>query len=543
MSSETVLSVQGLTIDFLAPGANYRAVNGVSFSVRKGETLVILGESGSGKSVSTSAILDILDIPPARIAAGQVLFDGDDLLRIDQNQRRSINGRRIGIVFQDPLAHLNPLETIGRQLAEVFEVHTEMVKADIRQRCIELLQRVGLPDADQRINDYPHQFSGGQRQRVMIAMAIALDPDLVIADEPTTALDVSVQAQILDLFKSLQRERGMALVMITHDLEVAAAMGDQVVVMRGGKIVEAGAMRTVFEHPEDSYTRALLDAIPKSGQVGRTKAKSEETLFAVHSLSKNYQVASNRGGTVQAVDDVSFSLMKGETLAVVGESGSGKSTVARILMRLEMASGGSVLFEGRDILTLSGDELLAYRRNVQMVFQDPFSSLNPRMRVDEIIQEVWHIHKGICERSHWRDRVVELLEQVGLTADHAVRYPHQFSGGQRQRIAIARALACRSKVLICDEAVSALDVSVAKQVIDLLAELKDTLGLSYLFITHDLPVVRDFADRVLVMKAGKIVETGQTDQIFDRPRTDYARALMASRPKPKWQANGFQSDA
>ncbi|MGH6903626.1 MAG: dipeptide ABC transporter ATP-binding protein, partial [Geminicoccaceae bacterium] len=430
---------------------------------------------------------------------------------------RRINGREIAMIFQDTLAHLNPVYSVGWQIAETIRAHGEASARAARARAVALLERVGIPEPGRRADDYPHQFSGGQRQRVMIAIALALRPDVLIADEPTTALDVTVQAQILALLAELQAETGMGLLLITHDLGVVAQIADRVAVMHEGRIVETGPVRQIFHAPAHPYTRRLMAAIP-----GRQAALRQgggparaEPLLRVQDLAKHYEVTTGlmrrrTGEVVRAVDGVSFDLNAGETLGLVGESGSGKSTLARTLLRLEEPTGGTARYRGQDVLELSPAELLRFRRTIQVVFQDPYASLNPRMTVAQIVAEPWAIHPDVLPKPRWQARVCELLEQVGMQAEHARRYPHQFSGGQRQRIAIARALALQPELIICDEAVSALDVSIQAQVIALLAELQGAFGLAYIFIAHDLPVVRHFADRVLVMHQGRIVEQGPT---------------------------------
>jgi peptide/nickel transport system ATP-binding protein len=534
-----LLEVRDLTVDFLSLGGAFRATNGVSFHVDAGETLVILGESGSGKSVSANAIMGLIDTPPGEICSGTITYRGKNLDDCSVEERRDLNGKKIAMIFQDPLSHLNPVYPIGWQLAEVFSAHGVATGAEARAKAIDILGRVGIPEPEKRIDQYPHQFSGGQRQRIMIGMAIALRPEILIADEPTTALDVSVQAQILDLLKKLQAEDGLAIIMITHDLEVAASMADRVIVMNSGRIVEEGNARAVFENPQHSYTKTLINALPHADEAGgrRSIVEAGKPILEVKNLDKYYGTSAgffSKSSRLHAVKDVSFSVAKGETVGIVGESGSGKSTVARVLLRLNDVSGGEALFHGRDIFEMAPKELLGFRRKVQMVFQDPYSSMNPRMTIFEIVSEPWKIHKDIIEKARWRERVIELLGLVGLKPEHADRYPHQFSGGQRQRIAIARALACDPELIICDEAVSALDVSVQVQVIDLLAELRDRLGLAYIFITHDLPIVRHFADRIIVMKSGAIVEHAKTEEIFSNPQHAYTRQLMNATPRPKW---------
>ncbi|MEO3434678.1 ABC transporter ATP-binding protein [Inquilinus sp. CAU 1745] len=544
------LEVRGLTVDFLSDRDPFRATDDVSFHVERGETLAILGESGSGKSVSASAIMGLIDTPPGDIRAGHIFYGGRDIATMSAAERRDLNGRKIAMIFQDPLAHLNPVYSVGWQIAEVFQAHKAATGAEARRRAIELLGRVGIADPETRIDQYPHQFSGGQRQRIMIGMAIALHPEILIADEPTTALDVSVQAQILDLLRKLQAEEGMGLILITHDLEVAASMADRVIVMNGGKIVEQGPARDVFENPQHPYTRKLISALPHASDEGAANRRSEkaadEPLLRVENVVKRYVLPGGMFGksfVVNAVNDVSFHVNVGETVGIVGESGSGKSTIARILLRLNEASGGQALFRDKDIFKMDGRELLQLRRKVQMVFQDPYGSMNPRMSVHEIISEPWRIHRDILPRPQWDDRVAELLDLVGLKADHARRYPHQFSGGQRQRIAIARALASDPELIVCDEAVSALDVSIQAQVIDLLADLRTRLGLSYIFITHDLPIVRHFADRIIVMKDGEIVEQAETARLFADPQHDYTRKLLNATPAPKWEREGTPGTA
>ncbi len=517
--TDHLLEISDLSVVFHTAAGKVRAVQNVSWHLDKKEVLAILGESGSGKSVSASAILDLIDMPPGQITSGSIKFKGEDLLAMSAARRREINGKNIAMIFQDPLSYLNPVYTVGWQIEEALKVHGTPAR-QARLEMLGLLEKVGIPEPRQSAQKYPHQFSGGQRQRAMIAIALALRPDVLIADEPTTALDVTVQAQILDLLVSLQQETNMSLLIITHDLGVVAEVADRVIVMQDGQVVETGTVRDVYFNPRHAYTKQLIKAAPGKGRIS-TGVKSPKPLLSVSSLDKRF-------GLFQAVRGVSFELMQGETVAIVGESGSGKSTTAKLLLRLEQADSGTAFYQGQDILTLSEQALLSRRRDIQMVFQDPSQSLNPRMTVFELISEAWIIHPNILPKPEWQARVASLLEQVGLTAAHSSRYPHQFSGGQRQRIAIARALAVEPKIIICDEAVSALDVSVQAQVIALLKRLKEELGLSYIFIAHDLPVVRDFADRVIVMKDGQIVETGLTKDIFAHPVQPYTLFLLSA---------------
>ena len=527
--ADHLLEVRDLSVTFHTARGPVRAVRNVSWHLDRGEVLAILGESGSGKSVSASAVMDLIDCPPGEITSGRILFEGRDLLTLPAEERRRINGKRIAMIFQDPLSHLNPVYTVGWQIEETMVIHGTS-RAEAQAATVALLGKVGIPDPAGSAHKYPHQFSGGQRQRLMIAMALALRPDVLIADEPTTALDVTVQAQILALLEQLQHETGMGLLIITHDLGVVAEIADRVVVMNAGEIVEQGTVDEVYHHPKHPYTRKLIAAAPGQGAMSEGIAATEP-LLRLENVSKRY-------GAFEALKGVSFDLMPGETVAVVGESGSGKSTTAKVLLRLEEPSGGQAFYRGRDLFALSPRELYEMRRDIQMVVQDPTQSLNPRMSVYSLISEAWVIHPDILPKARWRERVAELLQQVGLLPEHMHRYPHQFSGGQRQRIAIARALALEPRIIVCDEAVSALDVSIQAQVIALLSDLQDRLGISFIFIAHDLPVVRDFADRVIVMQGGRIVEQGDVRQIFDAPREPYTRALLAASldPDPAVQA-------
>jgi len=540
-SPPPILEVRDLAVSFRTGKGEFDAVKGINFDLHRGETLAILGESGSGKSVSASTIMGILDSPPGYIKHGEAFLDGENIFKLPANRRRDLMGEKVAMIFQDTLAHLNPVYSIGWQIAECFTTHRGFSKNEAWDKAVHMLERVHMPNAAARAKDYPHQFSGGQRQRIMIAMALALEPEILIADEPTTALDVTVQSQILDLLIELRNESNMGLILITHDLGVAAEIADRLIVMNHGEVVEQGPVHKIFANPEHPYTQRLMAAIPGRGpyrevpsSTGKDKPKP---VLEVRDLTKHFGVttgmfASDTGAVVKACDGIGFDLFAGETLGIVGESGSGKTTVSNMLLRLIEPTSGTATLDGQDIFSVGGDELLRLRRRFQAVFQDPFASLNPTMSVFDIISEPWIIHKDVMPKNRYKDRVVELLEDVGMVADHASRYPHEFSGGQRQRIAIARALALEPKIIICDEAVSALDVSIQAQIIELLAELRDEHGLSYLFIAHDLPVVRELADRVIVMKSGKIVEQGTVQQIFENPQEAYTIDLLSANPIP-----------
>lgn len=530
-----LLQVNNLSVDFHTARGTVHAVRKVNWHLDAGETLAILGESGSGKSVSASAIMNLIDMPPGDIVSGEIFYRGVDVLKMSAEERRNLNGRKIAMIFQDPLSHLNPVYTVGFQIAETMAAHGTP-KHEARTRTLELMRRVGIPEAEAKIDAYPHEFSGGQRQRLMIAMALAFKPDILIADEPTTALDVTVQDQILRLLKELQAETGMAMLLITHDLGVVSEVADRVVVMNDGEIVETGTATQVYRNPQHPYTQKLIGAIPGSGELTPELDSRIEPLLEVRGLTKEY-------GSIRVLDRASLSVKPGESVAIVGESGSGKSTLAKCLLRLVETTSGEALYKGRDLISMNDKELFALRREIQMIFQDPTQSLNPRMSIYEIIAEAFAIHPEILPKERWKERVIELLGQVGLSAEHMYRFPHQFSGGQRQRIAIARALALEPKLIICDEAVSALDVSIQAQVIDLLNDLQQKLGLSYLFIAHDLPLVRDFAHRVIVMQGGKIVEQGSVEQIFHAPQQPYTQNLLAAslHPDPEVQAERRQA--
>ena len=539
--SEAVLRIEDLTVSLPSWADRPHAVNGVSLEVMRKEILCVVGESGSGKSVMAKAILRLLPEPHVRVTGGQVIYDGRDLLTLAPEDIRSVRGGRIAMIFQEPMVALNPLMTVGRQTDEIIEVHTKLRPAERRRRVVEVFGDVRLPEPERILSSYPHELSGGQRQRVMIAMALALEPALIIADEPTTALDVTTQAQILKLLKELQAKHGTAVMFITHDFGVVAEIADRVAVMRHGTLVEHGRTEDVLTRPRHDYTRALIAAVPSlvPRHVVRDgpSEPAKRVLLSVSGVEKSFV---GRGGTftigrqrVQAVAGVSLEVLKGRSLALVGESGSGKSTLARCIVGLERADKGSIVLEGNDIAGLSRARMRPYRKALQMVFQDPFASLNPRWRVSDIIAQGPIIHG--TPRKVALDEARELLRLVGLDPKAADRYPHEFSGGQRQRIGIARALAVKPKLIIADEPVSALDVSVQKQVLELLDELRKTFDLSMLFITHDLRVAAHVCEEIAVMKDGVIVEQGSTADIFARPQHAYTQALLASVPGRAWQ--------
>ncbi|MAM95117.1 ABC transporter ATP-binding protein [Parvibaculum sp.] len=527
--SAPLVTVKDLSVGFRMDGKETIAVDKVSFDIRPGETVALVGESGSGKSVSALSIMQLLSYPQAFHPSGEILFEGKNLIGADEKTMRQIRGNKITMVFQEPLTSLNPLHTIERQVGEVLIEHKGMRGPAVKARVLDLLKRVGIPNAEERLGAYPHQLSGGQRQRVIIAMALANEPDLLIADEPTTALDVTVQAQILELLSELKREMGMALLLITHDLGVVRKMADRVNVMTKGKIVEHGLTEEVFTAPKNDYTKHLLASEPKGRSLGAPK--DGPVVMEADDLKVWFPV--KRGllrrtvGYVKAVDGVSLALRQGRTLGVVGESGSGKTTLGLAMMRL-LSSEGGIRFEGRNIQDLKSKELRPLRRDMQIVFQDPYGSLSPRMSVSQIVGEGLQIQQPELSAEERRARVAQALCDVGLDASMQDRYPHEFSGGQRQRIAIARAMALGPRFVMLDEPTSALDMSVQAQIVDLLRELQRKNNLAYLFISHDLKVVRALADDIIVMKDGKVMEAGSADEVFDRPKTDYTKALMAA---------------
>jgi peptide/nickel transport system ATP-binding protein len=568
--SGRLLEVEDLHVEFPTEGGVVRAVNGVSFALEQGRTLGIVGESGSGKSVCALSTMGLTRAQGARIC-GRIVFEGRNLVALPERELRALRGNELAMIFQDPLSSLHPLYRVGAQIAEGIRAHREVSRRAARVRAVELLELVGVPDPARRANAYPHELSGGMRQRAMIAMALANEPKLLIADEPTTALDVTVQAQILALLRRLREELGMALVLVTHDLGVVAEMAEEIAVMQAGRIVERGSARQILTAPQHPYTEGLLRARPTLEQPRKTDGEKEreggwgrgpeeqrereregeggegeshgeldgdrtlQPLLEVRELVKRFPITrgvvfQRRVGAVEAVAGVSFELRRGETLGLVGESGCGKSTTARLIMRLLEPTDGQIRFEGQDIAQLRGPALKAARREMQIVFQDPYSSLNPRKTAGAIVGEPFAIHGLHRDRSERRRAVRELMDRVGLRPEHHNRYPHEFSGGERQRIGVARALALAPKLLIADEPVSSLDVTIQAQILELLRRLQRELGLALLLISHDLAVVRQMADRVAVMRAGKIVELAPNETLYSSPTHPYTRELLASVP-------------
>ena len=527
-----LLEIRNLSVTFAGRGGAQpvEAVKRVSFSLNRGETLALVGESGSGKSVTALSVLQLLPYPiAAHGPQSNIRFAGEELVGAAPERLRRVRGNRIAMVFQEPMTSLNPLHTLDRQIAETLLIHKHLSAAAARTRTIELLHLVGLPDAENRLGAYPHQLSGGQRQRVMIAMAIANEPDLLIADEPTTALDVTIQAHILELLKDLRDRFGMALLLITHDLTIVRKMADQVCIMTAGEIVEAGPTDEIFAHPQHPYTRRLLAAEPK-GLAAPADPTAPE-MMAAQEVKVWFPIRRGLlrrvGGYVKAVDGVSLAVRTGTTLGVVGESGSGKTTLGLALLRLTEAEG-HIRFASTDIVMLTQRQLRPLRRQMQVVFQDPYSSLSPRLSVAQIVEEGLKVHRLAASAAERRRLIETALVEVGLDPEGAERYPHEFSGGQRQRIAIARALVLKPRFIVLDEPTSALDMSVQAQIVELLRELQARHGLAYLFISHDLRVVRALAHEILVMKDGKIVEAGATEQVMTAPEHPYTRALMAA---------------
>lgn len=530
---ESILKVDNLHISFQSKEEEFDAVRGVSFEVKKGETLGIVGESGSGKSVTARSIMRLLPSPPSYMKEGEITFLGENLAEKTEKEMESIRGRDIGMIFQDPMTSLNPTIRIGNQIAESLMKHQDLSREQAKKEAIDILKQVGIRNSEERYSQYPHEFSGGMRQRVMIAIALACRPTLLIADEPTTALDVTIQKQILNVMKHMQERFGTSIILITHDLGVVAGMCDSVVVMKEGEIVERGTTEEIFASPRHPYTKKLLNALPRLDEPKKSKkdpSPDKPPLLDVSSLRQHFDLG--KGHTLKAVDDISFFIREGETLGLVGESGSGKSTTGRAILRLNEPTGGVITYEGMSVNGMTKREMKAMRRHMQMIFQDPYASLNPRFKVMDIIGQALDIH-GLCKTKQDRKRrVEELLEMVGLQASHAKRYPHEFSGGQRQRIGIARALAVEPKFIVCDEPLSALDVSIQAQIVDLLQDLQKRLGLTYLFIAHDLSMVKHISDRVAVMYAGKIVELAESEELYANPQHPYTKSLLSAIPIP-----------
>ena len=539
--ADTLLDIEGLTVDLPAGADRAHAVEDVSLSLRPNEILCVVGESGSGKSVMARTVMGLLP-PRLHPSAGVVRFEGENLLEVSPAHMREVRGGRISMIFQEPMTALNPLMTIGDQIDEVVDAHTDLARPKRFERIVEILSDVRLPEPERIAHAYPHELSGGQRQRAMIAMALILEPAIVIADEPTTALDVTTQAQILALIKDLQAERHTGVLFITHDFGVVAEIADRVAVMQHGKVVEFAQASEVLNRARHPYTRSLIAAVPSLVPRRRDDVKIQPTVIDVRDLDKRYSSGGGLFGrkaarVVHAAQSVSFTIRRGETLGLVGESGSGKSTVARCVVRLVDADGGAVELDGTDLLVLSKREMNLYRKKVQMIFQDPFASLNPRLKVDRLIAQGPVIHGAKLEDAI--ERAHELLRLVGLDPRAADRYPHEFSGGQRQRIGIARALALDPEVLIADEPVSALDVSVQAQVLELLADIREQFHLTMLFITHDLRVAAHVCDSVAVMRLGQIVEYGPTEELFTHPRHSYTRELLDAVPGKEWDIPDF----
>jgi len=557
------LFIDNITVEFPGRKGDFIAVESVTLDLQAGEILGVVGESGAGKSTVGNAVIGLLQ-KPGRMIQGQILLDDERIDDLDENLMRALRGKRIGMIFQDPLTSLNPLETVAEQLIETIDLHLK-VGADVaRKRAIDLLDQVGIDNAAVRCDQYPHQFSGGMRQRVVIALALCAEPDVIIADEPTTALDVSVQAQILDLMRGICRDRNVGMILITHDMGVIAEVTDRVAVMYRGRLVELGKTAQVLGQPKHDYTKSLISAVPRSDRridrfplvtyiedvgempdidlddhwLGQAKSyeKNDGPLLRLTDLSMRFitrhSIFPSKRQFLTAVDKISFDIEHGEVFGIVGESGSGKSTIARMITGIYKPTGGKIEFAGQDLTAMkTAKEINPWRRQMQMVFQDPFSSLNARMRVADIVAEPINFHKQAASKEECREIVNDLLDIVGLGKVAARKFPHEFSGGQRQRISIARALATRPRFLVCDEPTSALDVSIQAQVLNLLKDLQEELGLTMMFISHDLPVIRQMCDRVLVMKDGKLCEIAETEELFNNPQHEYSRHLLDLIPK------------
>ncbi|MCF6262112.1 MAG: ABC transporter ATP-binding protein [Xanthomonadales bacterium] len=522
----SLLNVQNLKVSFHTRNGEVKAVDDISFTVETGKITAIIGESGSGKSVACYSLLGLIPTPPGKIEGGSAVFEGNDLLQLSEAELRHIRGRDIAMIFQDPMTCLNPYMTVGHQLMEPIIYHKGVAKKEARQHAIELMEEVGIRDPDSTIDSYPHEFSGGMRQRVMIAMALINEPKLLIADEPTTALDVTIQAQILKLMADLQKKHSIGIIFISHDLAVVADIADQIIVMKKGKIVEHGDRQKIFKNAQHPYTRSLLAAIPAGTKV--VSGSQSEALISIRNLNTWFGQGKHKE-PVKAIKDVTLDIRRGEILGLVGESGSGKSTLGRSILRLVPITSGSISFDGVDLTELQGKDLKKMRRRMQMIFQDPYASLNPRMSVYDTLAEPLLLHK-IETKKTVEQGVLKLMDDVGLARAFVRKYPHEFSGGQRQRIAIGRALATRPEFIVADEPVSALDVTIQAQILDLMLDLGKEYGLTMLFVSHDLAVVKHIADRIVVLYKGEIVEQGSGRDLFENPQQEYTRQLLQSIP-------------
>jgi peptide/nickel transport system ATP-binding protein len=567
MADDILLSIRNLDVEFKTDGGVVKAVKNLNLDIPRGKTVGLVGESGSGKSVTSLAIMGLIPNPPGFIANGEIIFEGQDLTKLSSDEMRKIRGNKISMIFQEPMTSLNPVFTVGNQIDEAIMLHQNLNKSQARKRTLELLHEVGIPTPEVKVDDYPHQMSGGQKQRVMIAMAMACEPQLLICDEPTTALDVTIQKQVIELMFDLQRKHGMSMLFITHDLGVIADIADEVAVMYRGDLVEESTTVKVFEKPQNPYTKGLLacrpsliyspkrlltvsDFMEEDGtekEIDPALLNQEEkkikpldeskypVLCEIQNLQKYFPIKGGIfGRTVdhfKAVDGVSLKVRKGRTLGLVGESGCGKTTLGRSILRLIEPTGGRIIYDGKDITDLDPKGMREMRRRMQIIFQDPYSSLNPRMTIGDIITEPMVIHEIGSTKKERYDMAQDLLEKVGLVGDHLNRYPHEFSGGQRQRICIARALGLKPEFMICDESVSALDVSVQAQVLNLLQDLQEEFNLTYVFISHDLSVVKYISDEVAVMNQGQIVELASSEEIYKNPKEDYTKSLLEAIPK------------